>query len=140
MSCAAKIDYVTMLLAKHRGDRIIVFTNDNDTVYKLSERFLIPALTHQSHALERAEVLERFNSGEYPALVTSRVLNEGVDVPEANVAIVMSGTGSVREHVQRLGRILRRRADKHAILYELVARDTTETFVSERRRGHDAYR
>ena len=53
-------------------------------------------------------------------MVTSKVLNEGVDVPDANVAIVMSGSGSVREHVQRLGRILRKREGKRAMLYELV--------------------
>jgi superfamily II DNA or RNA helicase len=68
------------------------------------------------------------------------VLNEGVDVPEANVAIVLSGSGSVREHVQRLGRVLRKGKDKRAVLYELVTQETGETFTSERRREHSAYR
>jgi superfamily II DNA or RNA helicase len=68
------------------------------------------------------------------------VLNEGVDVPEANVAVVLSGSGSVREHVQRLGRILRRVEGKHAILYELVAEQTGEEYASSRRRQHSAYR
>jgi superfamily II DNA or RNA helicase len=67
-------------------------------------------------------------------------LNEGVDVPDANVAVVISGSGSVREHVQRLGRILRRRDGKHAVLYEIVTTGTGETYTSERRREHDAYR
>ena len=67
------------------------------------------------------------------------MLNEGVDVPEANVAIVISGSGSVREHVQRLGRVLRRREGKQAILYELVAAKTGEAYTSERRRAHSAY-
>ncbi len=56
----------------------------------------------------------------YGAVVTSKVLNEGVDIPTANVAVVVSGSASVREHVQRLGRILRAQAGKHALLYELV--------------------
>jgi superfamily II DNA or RNA helicase len=73
-------------------------------------------------------------------LSTSRVLNEGVDVPDAQVAIVISGTGSTREHVQRLGRILRPRPGKRAQLYELVSANTGETFTSERRRDHVAYR
>ena len=73
-------------------------------------------------------------------VVTSQVLNEGVDVPAANVGIILSGTGSVREHVQRLGRLLRKQEDKQAILYEVVARDTAEEFTSERRRQHHAYR
>jgi superfamily II DNA or RNA helicase len=68
------------------------------------------------------------------------VLNEGVDVPDANVAVVLSGSGSVREHVQRLGRILRKREGKRAVLYELVTGATTETYTSERRREHSAYR
>ena len=69
-----------------------------------------------------------------------RVLNEGVDVPDANVAVVLSGSGSVREHVQRLGRILRKKDGKRAILYELVTARTSETYTSERRREHSAYR
>jgi superfamily II DNA or RNA helicase len=68
------------------------------------------------------------------------VLNEGVDVPDASVAVVISGSGSVREHVQRLGRILRRKDGKRAVLYELVSAGTSETYTSERRREHDAYR
>ena len=73
-------------------------------------------------------------------VVTSRVLNEGVDVPSANVAVILSGSGSVREHVQRLGRILRKQEGKSAVLYELVTDATSETYTSERRREHSAYR
>jgi len=72
-------------------------------------------------------------------LVTSQVLNEGVDVPAARVGIVLSGTGSIREHVQRLGRLLRKYECKQALLYEVVARGTGEEFTSERRRQHHAY-
>jgi len=85
-------------------------------------------------------MLTRFRSGEYPILVTSQVLNEGVDVPAANIGIILSGTGSVREHVQRLGRLLRRHGDKEALLYEIVTRDTGEEYTSDRRRQHHAYR
>lgn len=139
LQCKGKLDLLVELLERHREDRVLVFTNDNETVYTISRRFLLPSLTHQTPIKERKEILERFNAGQYPALVTSRVLNEGVDIPAANVAVVLSGTGSVREHVQRLGRILRRQRGKRAVLYEIVARDTNEEFVSERRRGHDAY-
>jgi superfamily II DNA or RNA helicase len=68
------------------------------------------------------------------------VLNEGVDIPDAAIAIVVSGRASVREHVQRLGRVLRARAGKRALLYELVTAGTTETSTSARRRDHSAYR
>jgi superfamily II DNA or RNA helicase len=140
LTCASKLQLVGELIAKHAADRVIVFTNDNPTVYLLSRRLLLPCITHQTPTKERKEILERFNDGRYPAVLTSKVLNEGVDVPEANVAIVLSGSGSVREHVQRLGRILRMSKGKRALLYEVVTRNTVEEGVSERRREHDAYR
>ncbi len=117
----------------------MIFTHDNATVYTISRRFLVPVITHQTKSKERREILARFNSGAFPIVATSRVLNEGVNVPEANVAVVLSGTGSVREHVQRLGRILRKSGDKEALLYEVVTRGTVEEFTSVRRRKHSAY-
>ncbi|MBL8679379.1 MAG: DEAD/DEAH box helicase family protein [Myxococcales bacterium] len=137
---ASKIDVLEGLLRQHAKDRVIVFTNDNETVYRISKTFLLPAITHQTDVKERKEILERFNRGAYPAVVTSRVLNEGVNVPDANVAIILSGTGSVREHVQRLGRVLRRKEGKRAVLYEVITERTVEERVSGRRREHDAYR
>jgi superfamily II DNA or RNA helicase len=136
----AKLDYVEHLIHHHRRDRVIVFTQDNETAYMLSRRLLIPAITHQTKVSERGEILKRLHEGSYHAVVTSKVLNEGVDVPSANVAIVVSGSGSVREHVQRLGRVLRKHGDKRAILYELITANTTEAFTSKRRREHSAYR
>jgi superfamily II DNA or RNA helicase len=136
----AKLDCLGELLHTHRADLSLIFTQDNATAYAVARRFLVPIITHQTKVTERSEILDRFRSGQYSAVVTSKVLNEGVDVPEANVAIVFSGSGSVREHVQRLGRILRKREGKHAILYELISAGTAETHVSERRREHSAYR
>ena len=136
----AKLAYVAHLLHQHRRDRAIVFTQDNATAYRISRLLLVPAITHQTKVTERSEILARLNDGTYSAVVTSKVLNEGVDVPSANVAIVVSGSGSVREHVQRLGRILRKQGDKRAILYELVTAQTGEAYTSERRREHSAYR
>ncbi len=136
----AKLAYVERLLHLHRDDRVILFTQDNATVYQVSRRFLLPAITHRTKVRERSEILAGLASGRYGAIATSKVLNEGVDIPEANVAIVMSGSGSVREHVQRLGRILRPRLDKRALLYELVTGTTGEEYTSQRRRDHVAYR
>jgi len=135
-----KLAYVEHLLDRHRDDRALLFTQDNATAYLVARRFLVPVITHQTKVTERSEILASFTAGRYGAIVTSKVLNEGVDVQEANVAIVLSGSGSVREHVQRLGRILRKRDGKHAVLYELVTSRTAETGTSERRREHDAYR
>jgi superfamily II DNA or RNA helicase len=139
-SAGAKLSYVEHLLARHGQDRVIVFTQDNRTAYEVARRFFVPVITHQTKVTERSAILSDFASGIYGAIVTSKVLNEGVDVEEANVAVVLSGSGSVREHVQRLGRILRKREGKRAVLYELVTARTAETGTSERRREHDAYR
>jgi superfamily II DNA or RNA helicase len=139
VAAPAKIDLLDDLLKRHALDRVIIFTYDNASVYEIARRFLVPAITHQTKTRERQQILERFHSGAYNVVVTSQVLNEGVDVPAANVGVILSGTGSVREHVQRLGRLLRKLGDKQALLYEVVTRDTAEEFTSERRRQHGAY-
>jgi superfamily II DNA or RNA helicase len=131
---AGKLRVLADLLAQHHPARTLIFTEDTAMVYRISREFLLPAITHHTPVKERHEILQRFRSGEYPVVVTSRVLNEGVDVPEASLAIVVSGTGSRREYVQRLGRILRRREGKRAVLYEVVAEATSEEQVSRRRR------
>lgn len=136
---SAKQEWVWKLLQRHSGDRIIIFTQDNDTAYQLGTRFFLPVLTHQTKPKERTAFLNGFRDGTFSILVTSKALNEGVDVPEANVAIIVSGSGSVREHVQRLGRILRKREGKQAVLYELVSKQTGEHYVNKRRRQHNAY-
>lgn len=140
LGTASKIRVLEDILKAHPRDRILIFTNDNDTVYHISQTFLIPAITHQTKTKERKAILEGFNNGTYLALATSKVLNEGVNIPEANVAVVLSGSASIREHVQRLGRILRRREGKEAVLYEVVSKDTVEDRISARRRRHSAYR
>ncbi|EAZ88449.1 DEAD/DEAH box helicase [Crocosphaera chwakensis] len=131
-----KLRVLTELICEHHQDSILIFTNDNATVYRISEEFLIPAITHQTPVKERHDILSRFREGIYKSLVTSHVLNEGVDVPDVKVAIILSGTSSAREYVQRLGRILRKGTElnKLATLYEIVAEDTSEERTSQRRK------
>jgi len=135
----AKLGKLWSILCELADERIIVFTNDNELAYRIGSRFILPVLTHRTKASERKRFLEMFRSGELKVLVTSKVLNEGVDVPEASVAVVVSGSSTTREHVQRLGRVLRHKPGKRAVLYELISRETAEKFVSERRNQHDAY-
>ncbi|MCZ6676739.1 MAG: DEAD/DEAH box helicase family protein [Candidatus Poribacteria bacterium] len=134
LEAAAKLELLESLLKQHCQARVLIFTESNRFAYKISMRHLLPVITHQTKTKERKRILERFNTGEYPAIVTSKVLNEGVNVPDANIGIVLSGSGSTREYIQRLGRILRKREGKYAILYEVVTRDTLEKGVSQRRR------
>ena len=132
---------VWQLIHRHAGERILIFTADNAAAYDLGRKFCWPVLTHRTRIAERKEFLDRFRDGTYPVLVTSKVLNEGVDVPAVGVGIILSGSASVREHVQRLGRLLRPApGKKNAVLYELVSAGTGEENVSERRREHRAYR
>jgi superfamily II DNA or RNA helicase len=112
----------------------LIFTLHNDLVYRISRMFLIPSITYQTPREERREILERFRSGEYRAIVTSQVLDEGVDVPDASVGFVLSGTGSTREYIQRLGRLLRKVEGKKARLVEIVSKETVEVRISQRRR------
>ena len=133
-SSIAKLDELGKLLEIHRDDRIIVFTRFNDLVYEVADRYFIPPITHKSGKDERRRILTRFKEGVYSAIVSSQVLDEGVDVPDANIGIILSGTGSSREYRQRLGRILRP-SEKPAKLYELVSQGTGEVQTSYRRQS-----
>ena len=134
LNSSSKLRVLSRLLQKHSKDRVIIFTEHNDLVRMISHKFLIPSIIHTTRKEERLDVLEKFKRGVYPRIVSSKVLDEGVDVPEANVGIILSGTGSKREFTQRLGRILRKKEDKRAVLYEIVSRETTEVRSSYRRR------
>jgi superfamily II DNA or RNA helicase len=131
----AKVDRLEEILRTHPEDRILIFTQHNDLVYRISRRFLLPFITHTTNKDERYEMLKGFREGKFRAIVTSKVLDEGIDVPEASLGVIVSGTGSSREFVQRLGRLLRKREGKErAKLIELVSSETSETRTSSRRR------
>jgi superfamily II DNA or RNA helicase len=125
---------VAALLARHRDARVLVFTADNETAYAISREHLVMPLTCDIGRQERTAALDRFREGTLRVLVSARVLNEGIDVPEADVAIIVGGTQGEREHVQRVGRLLRPRVGKRALVYELVCRATVETRQAQRRR------
>jgi superfamily II DNA or RNA helicase len=134
LNADGKIAQVEQLLTKHRGDRVIVFSEYNAMVRTVSQRLALPSITYRTEAEERRLILDRFRAGRYTKLVTGRVLNEGVDVPDANVAIVVSGSSATREHIQRLGRVLRPKPTG-AVLYELISRKTSEGRASHARRA-----
>lgn len=133
--CEGKLQALDALLREHPDEQILIFTEYNDLVYRIAQRHLIFPITHETPAAERKHILEGFCEGRYRVIVTSRVLNEGVDVPEAKVAIVLGGTAGAREYIQRLGRILRKHEQRQAILYEVLVRKTTEEGKAQRRRA-----
>ncbi|HEV2122876.1 MAG TPA: DEAD/DEAH box helicase [Chloroflexota bacterium] len=139
LNAQGKIEKVEQLLDKHKGEHVLVFSEYNAMVRTMSRRLALPAITYRTDPVERRLILDRFRAGTYTKLVTGRVLNEGVDVPDANVAIVASGSSATREYIQRLGRVLRPKPQgKSAILYELISRKTTEGRSARARRPEAA--
>ena len=124
----------------HLRERIIVFTGSNVMARDVSKRFLIPCLLNHCGKKERLDILDGFKDGVYPAIVANQVLDEGVDIPAAKVAVILGGQASTRQATQRLGRILRKSGNKDGILYEVICEDTSEVKRSRQRRSSDAYK
>ena len=133
MNTPAKYTEIERLLRLHADDQIILFSEYNPVVDEISRRFCLPSITYKTPTEERRAILDRFRSGQYSKLVTGRVLNEGVDVPDCRIAIIVSGNSTKREYIQRLGRILRPKQGQ-ATLYELVTSGTTEEGIAQRRK------
>src|SRR5660398_157494 len=133
LNSVSKIEKFREILKKHKESRLFIFTEHNKLVHKISQEFLIPAITYRTATKERGEILDRFRSGVYRAVVTSKVLDEGIDVPEADVGVILSGTGSGRAFIQRLGRILRKKEGKEAVRYKMVSAETSEINTAKRR-------
>ena len=134
-----KLKTLEDLFRLHAGDRCIVFAGSNAVARDVSLWFLIPCLLNHCGKKERLEILEGFAAGDYPAIVANQVLDEGVDVPAAKVAIVIGGMASSRQARQRLGRILRRSGNARAVLYEVVCAGTNEELRSRQRRRHETF-
>jgi superfamily II DNA or RNA helicase len=135
-----KLRVLEDLFRLHIGEPCLVFAGSNAMARDVSRRFLIPCLLNHCGKKERLEVLRGLEDGTYPALVANQVLDEGVDLPEIKVAVVIGGTASSRQAKQRLGRVLRKSGNARAVLYEVVCADTTEEHRSRRRRKSDAYK
>ena len=134
LNSKSKMNEIRKILVENKDIKTIIFTQHNKLVYAISNAFLIPFITHKSSKEEREDVLTGFKDGRYKAIVTSKVLDEGIDVPDAQLGILVSGTGSSREFIQRLGRLLRPKNDnKQAILIEIISSGTSEALTSERR-------
>lgn len=130
-----KIEKLREILMKHRGEKIIIFTDTQEMAYRISAEFFVPAITAEISGEERRKYLDDFSEGRKKVIVSAHVLDEGVDVPDASVAVIVSGSGSSREFIQRLGRVLRP-SKPRAIMYEIISAGTSEKFSSERRKRY----
>ena len=117
------------------AERAILFCGSTEAAEELSRHFALPLITASTPVSERKRVLDWVEDGTVRGVVSVRVLDEGWDVPAAKVGIVLGDTtrGGRRQHVQRLGRLLRRQGDQVASLFEIVAAGTHEFFASQKR-------
>ncbi|OAH51021.1 DNA repair helicase XPB [Microbacterium oleivorans] len=131
----AKIDVVRDLVAKHQGEQILVIGQYLDQIDVLSEELGAPKITGSTPVDEREELFDAFRHARIPVLVVSKVANFSIDLPDASVAIQVSGSfGSRQEEAQRLGRLLRPKTNGHkASFYTLIARDTVDQDFAQNR-------
>jgi len=129
----SKVEQVERLLKRYRDRKVLIFSEYVSIVNRIARKFGIAKITAKTSLKERKMILQMFREGRITKLVSGKVLDEGVDVPDASVGIIVSGSSTKRQYVQRLGRILRPK-DIQAVLIEIVSRKTTEMQASERRK------
>jgi len=133
--CPAKLAVTLHLVERHHNDQILIIGQYLDQLKILADELQAPLLTGRTSTAQREKLYEQFRRGELKRLVVSKVANFAIDLPDANVAIQVSGTfGSRQEEAQRLGRILRPKADGGlAYFYSIVTRDTRDQEFSANR-------
>ena len=132
-----KLDVVKDVVARHEGEQTLVIGQYLEQLHELSEQLGADLITGETPVKQRQELFADFREGRTNLLVVSKVANFSVDLPEATVAIQVSGTfGSRQEEAQRLGRLLRPKGDgRSAHFYTVVARDTVDAeFAAHRQR------
>lgn len=132
---ATRIPVIKKLLQKHAGEPTLIIGQYLDQIHEVSAALNVPEITGETHVDERERLFEEFRTGKISVLVVSKVANFSVDLPEASVAIQISGSyGSRQEEAQRLGRLLRPKADgRAASFYTLISRDTVDQDFAQNR-------
>jgi len=132
---SVKIPVIQKLMKKHAGEPTLIIGQYLDQIHAISGALNVPEITGETPVDERERLFEQFRTGEITTLVVSKVANFSVDLPEASVALQISGSyGSRQEEAQRLGRLLRPKADGRAAnFYTLIARDTVDQDFAQNR-------
>lgn len=134
-SADTKLVELERLLRQHRDDKVLIFSDMVAFCERISKVFFIPVITHRTVKEERNWILQYYKRVPNAKLVVSKILDEGVDIPDARIGIILAGSGRSRQFVQRLGRILRRYPGKEqALLYEIISEDTLEERLSVKRK------
>jgi len=129
-----KIDAVKRIVEKEKGNKILIFTQYVDQAEEIARTINGLLITGKISKSERERILNIFKSMKSGVLVLTTVGDEGLDIPDANVGIIVTGTGSRRQFIQRLGRLLRPGVDKKARLYEIMVRGTAEEYQALKRK------
>jgi DNA excision repair protein ERCC-3 len=134
-TAASKRAVVSKIVADHDGEQTLVIGQYLDQLDDLAERLGAPLITGATTVPERQRLFEGFRTGDITLLVVSKVANFSIDLPDATVAVQVSGTfGSRQEEAQRLGRLLRPKSDGRAArFYTVVSRDTLDTDYAQHR-------
>lgn len=130
-----KMKAIDLIMKKHSESHLLVIGQYINQLEEISKKFNIPLITGKTPLPERQTLYDAFRSGQIKSLVVSKVANFSIDLPDANIAIQVSGTfGSRQEEAQRLGRILRPKGhDNTAVFYSLISRDTNEERFGQNR-------
>ncbi len=134
MAPFAKISALNDILHRHRNDKVIIFTRLRRTAHLIGYTFGIPVITSETPKTVRREIFSMFRTGKITKIVSAEALDEGIDVPDASVGIIVSGTSSERQYIQRVGRVLRPK-ERKAKIYELVTARSFDVFLSKARKG-----
>jgi len=135
-SGSRKIQELETLLKHHKDDKMIIFSDYVAFCEKISRSFFIPCITHRTAREERKWILDYYRRVPGAKIIASKVLDEGIDIPDAKIGVILIGSSSTRQFIQRLGRILRRHPEKdEAIMYEIISEDTLEERLSKKRKS-----
>ena len=130
-----KLQTLEELLQIHDTEKMIIFSDMVHFCEEISRTFFIPCITHRTIPEERRWLLDYYKRVPNAKIVASKILDEGIDFPDAKIAVIMISSSSTRQFIQRLGRILRRHPEKEeAILYEIVSEDTLEERLAKKRK------
>jgi superfamily II DNA or RNA helicase len=130
----AKINVLEDLFLMHPSAPTIIWAGDNEFAREISRTFLIPCILSHCLKPERDYILDGFESGKYKAIVSCKLLTEGIDVPKAKVGICLGGSGSKTEATQKLGRIVRKTGGVHAVFYDVYCERSADQQRSKKRR------
>ncbi len=133
----SKIDVIKDILEKEKGKKILIFTQYVDQAKEIARRYNTLLLTGETSDKERKAILDTFKKMSAGVLVLTTVGDEGLDIPDASVGVLVAGTGSKRQFIQRLGRLLRPKEGKVATLYEIIVKGTSEEYQSRKRKEED---